>query len=297
MEATGLHPCDHRRKRAATKRLDGDLPKRDHYSEWYDPATGQFVLIDEPYSRAVVSAGRADWAARNKWHLQASSWPGIYFPYRCGFFLASEVSEKFDFDALMRKVDSLPDPVTAEGWAGISVGDHAAFVTPMATSPQDKRRAKAKGTIVRRSSRKTIPYHRDLIGQARRPNGKMALADHQKAGRMIRAALQSRHKPWAVNRPMERLMGTLVDRLYDDVPPRDLADMNDPIDIYYGANSEDEAYIAQASSTQGVVEILTELTNVLRQAYPNCAPLHAAEQNISTAQKITIKAEACSSNG
>jgi hypothetical protein len=294
MEGTGLYPCDQRRKYEATKHLDGDLPRRDHCSEWYDPSTEQFVLVDEPYSRPVVSIERAEWATRNNWHLQASSWPGIYFPYRCGFFVASEVSSKFDFGGLMRKIDALADPVTAESWKGISVRDHALFISPMATTPQDKRRAKAKGTIVRRPSRKTIPYHRDMIGRARKPNGRMTLTDHQQAGRMISAVLQSRHKPWGVNWPMERLMSTLVDWLYEDVSSRELEQIYDPIDIYYGGISEGDTYVAETASTGGVVKILNELTTLLKQTYPDCAPLRAAVQKIDTAIKITNSAEVTS---
>jgi hypothetical protein len=178
MEATGLRPCTYKQAQAATKNLDCDLPEQDHISEWHDPESGRFILIDEPYSRAVVSAERAEWAARNNWHLRSSSWPGMYLPYRCAFFVASGASGTSDFEALMQKIDAIPAPVTAENWKGASAGDHTVFTSPLAISPEDKRRAKAKGTIVPRPSERTTPYLRSFIGQARKPSGAMGIVSH-----------------------------------------------------------------------------------------------------------------------
>lgn len=291
MEATGLRPCDYRRARSHTKKLDGELPEKDHVTEWHDPSTGQFILADEPYIQPIVHPERSDWARRNGWHLRASSWPGMYFPYQCGLFIASEASGEFDFDALMHKIDTIPDPVTAENWQGVSIGDHATFTSPLATTAQDKRRAKAKGVIVPRPSKKTMPYMRSLIGGARKPNGQMPLAEHEQAGRMTRALLQSQCKPWAVNERIDKMNSTLVDWLYADVSPNILNRMTDPVQLYYGELSGDDPYVVQASSTQGVQEILNNLAGLLKRAYPDCAPLRAMVSHIDRALKITRNAQ------
>lgn len=291
MEATGLRPCDDRRHRESTATLDADLPGNDHGSGWLDPATGGFVLVDEPYSDAKVSDERADWASRNGWRIRAAASPGIYYPYRCALFVAAETAGGVDLEALMRQIDALSDPVTADDWSGVSVADHALFCTPLTLSPQDRRRAKAKGTINPRSSSKTVPYHRFLIGAARKPNGKLPLAGHEEAGRMIAAVLQSRHKPWAVNEQMDKLCHTLVDWLYADVPQRDLDRLYDPIDLYYSAAPGD-ALIARAGSAVGVVDILWDLRDLLAKAYPDSAPLRRQIAHITRASKITLKTAA-----
>lgn len=285
MEATGLRPSDYKRARAATKNLDCDLPSQDHVSEWYDPASGRFILVDEPYSSAVVSAERAEWATRNNWRLHASAWAGMYLPYRCALFVASAASGASDFDALLRRIDAIPAPVTAENWEGVSAGDHTLFASPLAISPQDKRRAKAKGTIVPRSSKRTIPYMRSIIGQARKPNGTMTLGEHELAGRMVRALLQSCHKPWAVNDRLDRLQKTLVDWLYEDVPGRQFGD-TDPVDLYYGAIPASDPLVVQAGSTPGVVDMLADLKGLLTNAYPNCAPLRRMTQQVEMSLEI-----------
>jgi hypothetical protein len=289
MEATGLRPSDYKRAQTATQILDCDLPDQDHISEWYDPASGRFILIDEPYSGAVVSAERGEWAVRNNWRLHASAWAGMYLPYRCALFVASDASGASDFDALLQKIDAIPAPVTAESWEGVSAGDHTLFASPLAISLQDKRRAKAKGTIVPRSSKRTIPYIRSFIGQARKPNGTMTLAEHQLAGRMVRALLQSCHKPWAVNDRLDRLQNTLVDWLYADVPERQFGDL-DPVDLYYHAIADNDPLVIKADSTRGVADILADLKELLTNAYPNCAPLRKMTRQVEISLEIIEKA-------
>ena len=292
MEATGLHPCDARRGYEARKGLDSELPENDHGSEWYDPASNQFVLLDEPYTRAEVGADRAAWAKRNGWNLRASSWPGIYFPYLSALFVAADASAKLDFDALMAKIDNIPVPVTADHWPGTSAAGHKVFASPTATRPQDKRRARASGTVVSRPSRKTVPYGRSPVGPARKPNGTMSLAEHQQAGRMTLAVLQSQHKPWAVNEHMNRLMNTLVGWLYEDVPYQELNRLYDPVDIYYGKISEDDIFVTQANSQRGVIEVLTGLGDLLQRSYPDCAPLRKILAKIDMSLTITRMAKA-----
>ncbi|WP_066283925.1 DUF5623 domain-containing protein [Blastomonas sp. CCH1-A6] len=287
MEMTGLRPCDYVEASRAMADLDEELPGNDHSSYLKLPASGQFILIDEPYSGPMVSDERAAWAKRNGWELGAADWHGLYFPYRCTLFVASKRTEDFDFDALVRSINALPAPVTAEHWAGSSMPNHDIFVSPQAATPQDKRRAKAKGTIVARPSRQTLPYHRDMIGYDRKPNGSMTLAQHQLAGRLLGVILQSNSKPGAVNWRVDKLMSVLVDWLYADVPLRLLNALDDPVSLYYGDMSSDDPLFNRANSPSGVESLLIELKGLLEGAYPQCAPLRKLTGRIDTALKIT----------
>jgi hypothetical protein len=287
MEMTGLRPCDYLEASRAMADLDEELPGNDHSSYWKLPASGQFILIDEPYSGPIVSDERAAWAKRNGWELGAADWPGLYFPYRCTLFVASKRTEDFDFDALVRSINALPAPETPEHWAGSSMPNHDIFVSPQAATPQDKRRAKAKGTIVARPSRQTLPYHRDMIGYDRKPNGSMTLAQHQLAGRLLRAILQSNSKPGAVNWRVDKLMSVLVDWLYADLPLRQLNALDDPVSFYYGDMSSDDPLFNRANSPSGVESLLIELKALLESSYPQCAPLRKLTGRIETALKIT----------
>ena len=196
-------------------------------------------------------------------------------------------TEDFDFHALVRTINALPAPETPEHWAGSSMPNHDVFISPQAATPQDKRRAKVKGTIVARPSRQTLPYHRDMIGYDRKPNGSMTLVQHQLAGRLLRAILQSNSKPGAVNWRVDKLMRVLVDWLYADVPHQQLNALDDPIDLYYGDMSPDDPLFSRANSRSGVESLLIELKGLLEGAYPQCAPLRKLTGRIETALKIT----------
>ena len=287
MEQTGLRPCNARDTKRALAGLDEELPGRDHSSHWYEPASGQFIMIDEPYSASRASRERTEWARRNGWDLAAADWPGLYFPYRCAFFVASKQAANFDLGALVGTISAMPAPPTSEHWQGQSAPNHETFVSPLATSPQDKRRAKAKGTVVARSSRQTVPYHRDMLGSARKPNGRMTLEEHRNAGRMIRAVLQSNCKPWSVNRRMDEIMRLLVDWLYVDVTPRELNALPDPIDLYYGEMASNEPLFLRSNSRGGVETILLDLKALLERAYPPSGPLRKLTNRIETSLKIT----------
>ncbi len=287
MEETGLRPCNARDTERALAGLDEELPGRDHSSHWHEPTSGQFIMIDEPYSRSRASRERTEWARRNGWDLAATNWPGLYFPYRCAFFVASKQTADFNFGALVGTINAMPAPQTSEHWQGQSAPNHETCVSLLATSPQDKRRAKAKATIVARPSRQTIPYRRDMLGLARKPNGRMTLAEHQMAGRMIRAVLHSNFKPWAVNQRMDEVMRVLVDWLYEDVAPGKLNALPDPIDLYYGEMPSSDPLFLQAGSRSGVVSMLLDLRALLEGAYPRCAPLRKLTGQIETSLKMT----------
>lgn len=287
MEGTGLRPCTYERARKAKASLDGDLPRQDHGSDWFDPETGHYILIDEPYLDPVVDPERRQWAERNHWHLRAAIWPGIYSPHLCGFFVASPISQGYDFDRLMRRIDALA--VVPRQWDGTSVADHMVFLSPLATTPQDRRRARAKGMIRPEPSVATLPYTGFGTGNRRRPNASMPVSDHRDLGRMIKAILTSQHKPWAVNRRMDRLRSTLEDWLNGEIRGEDLT-RGEFFKIYYGNISDDDPHVATAASTAGVIELLLDVMDRLRLHYVDCAPLRRVESRIGTALKFIERA-------
>jgi hypothetical protein len=287
MEATGLQPCSWRRAREAMPDREDELPGKDHGTEWHDPRTGHVVLLDEPYSAAVVSPERAAWAARNGWHLQASSWPGIYSPSACALFVAAKADSDLDFASLMARIDGLAPPVTAEAWPGVSVLGHETFLSPMAITPQDKRRSRAKGTIYQVSSKTTVPSSARWNAR-RKPVGALGRDTHLEAGRMIMALLYSASKPYAVNKRFETLRCTLEDWLGMETRDEDMS-RREFLDAYYGAFDKDDPLVAEAESSDGVIAMLAKLRAMLTEAYPDCAPLRRLTGRIDTAVKMTSR--------
>lgn len=287
MEATGLEPSGYRNARKATAALDEPLPKSDHSTDWYDPRTGRFVMLDEPYAAAVVSDDRAAWASRNGWHLQASTWPGIYSPGSCPLFVAAAKDDIFDFGALMQQIDGLAPPVIAEHWPGVSDFGHETFVSPMAVTPQDRRRARAKGTTYQQPSKSTEPYS-SMWSSRRKPIGALGIPGHQEAGRLIKALLRSDARPWSVKERLETLRCTLEDWLGKEIEREELSD-RDFVDVYYREIAVNDPFIAVAATSDGVIELLGNLRNKLTQAYPDCAPLRRLTGRIDTAVKFMVR--------
>ncbi|SLK07761.1 DUF5623 domain-containing protein [Novosphingobium mathurense] len=287
MEATGLQPCSWRRAREAMSDREDELPGKDHGTEWHDPRTGHVILLDEPYSPAVVSPERAAWAARNGWHLQASSWPGIYSPFACALFVAAKADGDLDFAALMARIDGLAPPVTADAWPGISVPGHETFLSPMAITPQDKRRSRAKGTVYQVSSKTTVPSSARW-NALRKPVGAFGLDTHVEAGRMIKAVLYSASKPYAVNARFETLRCTLESWLAMEAREEDMS-RREFLDAYYGAFDKGDPMVVEADSSDGVIAMLSKLRAMLTEAYPDCAPLRRLTGRIDTAVKMTAR--------
>ncbi len=285
MEATGLQPCSWRRAREAMPDREEELPGKDHGTEWHDPRTGHVILLDEPYSAAVVSSERAAWAARNGWHMQASSWPGIYSPSACAFFVVAKADGDFDFAALMARIDSLAPPVTADAWPGVSVPGHETFLSPMAITPQDKRRSRARGTVYQVPSKTTVPSSARW-NALRKPVGALGFDTHVEAGRMIKALLYSASKPYGVNARFEALRCTLEDWLAMEAREEDMS-RRDFLDTYYGAFEKEDPLVLEAESAEGVIAMLSKLRAMLTEAYPDCAPLRRLTGRIDTAVKMT----------
>lgn len=287
IEATGLKPSRDYKAAYPNRDHNNRLPKTDHSTDWYDPNTGQFILIDEPYLAPVVDGERAAWAKKHNWHLQTSKWPGMYYPDHSNMFVSTDASTGYDFKGLMAKIDSIPNPVTAENWTGISSKGHDTFFSPLSVSQQDKKRAVAKGTIYRLSSSKTLPMRNwDAPDNERRPNAVMPVESHLIAARLIKAVEQSAAKPWAVNTRLSSIKSKLEDWFFSE-HERNVTDKFDL--FYYGSIDEKDPFVLQAHSSKGVVSLLQRLKDMLQDSYVDCDPLRRMIGKLDTSIKFTSK--------
>lgn len=157
MEHTGLRPT-YKHPKAYPKGLEGDkLPNIDHSTDWVDPASGQYILVDEPYGRAPEETERAAWASRTGWQIIKTSWPGMYNPYSCDLYVAVDGRSGYDLDALAARINGMPAPLVEGNFDGDSSPSWDTFVSPMGTSAQHKRRARCRGTIYPVASATSVP--------------------------------------------------------------------------------------------------------------------------------------------
>ncbi|MET3524415.1 DUF5623 domain-containing protein [Mesorhizobium abyssinicae] len=284
MEHTGLRPPRSSRE-ADPKTLARDqLPGRDHSTSWIDPSSGQFILIDEPYDGAPDKAKRAAWAARTGWSSVKTAWPGMYRPYECDLYIVTDARSGYDLDALAASIDAMPPPLTAESWPGESSPSWDTFVSPLAKTAQDMRRARCRGMIYPSASATSVPYSYQLGSTRRRPIGELSVAGHIEAGSIIKAVLMSRHRPGGVWNRLSPLRSTLEDWLELE---RRRGELDGPefFQVYYGDTVANKDHLERTKSREGLIWMLGELKAQLQRAYSDCAPLrrqlHRIEMSIS----------------
>ena len=272
MDETGLKPATAHAARVAKRDQAETLPRCDHVTFWTDPATNQLVMIDEPYTDPVVTDERRAWSQRQGWDLQVSKWPGMYFPYRSAMFVAARTSASFDFDALMKMIDALPEPVTEDHWEGTSVDNHDVFLSPRAITAQDRRRAKAKGTIFRTATDNTIPMRIWSPRNNRKPNAVMPLQVHQELGRAIKSLVVVGLLDIGYSVRLNLLRSELEDWMGFEHYHPNTKDF-DFIGVYYDGIDDDDEYVRRAQTREGRIKILGSVRHALTSYYPDCAPL------------------------
>ena len=288
MEYTGLRPwLDNKAK---PKFLDDDqLPNRDHSTNWVHPATGAFVLIDEPYRPAPDDEARSNWAQRHGWRVVKTTWPGMYYPYSCDLFVVADTGTALDIDSLVGAINGMPEPDAADQWSGESASDWETFVSPLAATPQDIRRARARGTIYPTSSAATVPYSYSVNSDRRRPAAKMGIPGHVAAGHILKAVLGARNRPFSVYTRLNRVRSTLEDWMTMEIARNEL-DGPEYFEVYYTDTEADQPFQKAAETHAGIVDMLMELDGQLRKAYPNCAPLRELLHRIDMSIRLVSKA-------
>ncbi|WMT87052.1 DUF5623 domain-containing protein [Pelagibacterium sp. 26DY04] len=286
MEHTGLQPRP--RKWKSYKEAIGKLPYSDHPTEWIEIKTGQMILVDEPYSIAPNSVERAEWAAKHGWDVKKSTWPGMYFPYNCDLYVASDVSNGYNLDHLLATIDAMPKPLVESDWSGESSNSWDTFTSPKAHTPQDLRRARPRGTIFPTATSTSVPYSFSMGTRRRRPKGALGVAGHIEAGSIIKAVMSSGQRPWGVYTRLNTLRSNLEDWMSLEIGPKEL-EGPEFFDVYYRATASDAPFEKAAATRQGVIDLLLTLKSILQAAYPDSAPLRREIKRVDMAVQLTKK--------
>lgn len=294
MERTGLHPSREYLKAYPEKSYENRMPDSDHSTDWVDPATGQIIVIDEPYSGVPDEDKRAAWAARHNWCIAKTSWPGMYYPYSCDLYVATDGATSYEFDALVEKINTMPIPLLAENWSGDSVTSWETFLSPCAKSSQDIRRARCRGMIYPNASATTVPYSYNRGSLRRRPNGELGVEGHREAGRMIKAVLASKARPYSVYTRIDSVRCVLEDWMGLEIG-HDRLEGQEFFNVYYHELEEGDPLWEKVKSHDDVIAILEALSHKLKAAYPDCAPLRKHIKRIDMSVTFVRKMKAARS--
>ena len=219
--------------------------------------------------------------------MQASQWPGMYYPDMSHMFVSTDASTGYDFKGLMAKIDQIPYPLTEDTYPGVSTEGLDTFYSPQCVTSQDKKRAVAKGTLYRAPSSKTVPMRSwNAPDNERRPNAVMSVESHLLAAKMIIAIQQSEAKPWGVYNRLSSIKSKLEDWFFSEHD----SEVTNQFDlIYYDKIDNNDPIVLQAQSAHGVISLLQKLKDTLLDAYVDCEPLRRMIGKLDTSIKLTSK--------
>lgn len=291
MEHTALRQAPYQSRPLRRDRVLRELPGKDHSSHWVDPRTGTFVLVDEPYSDRSRDGERAAWARRHGWEILKTDWPGMYNPYACDLYIAAESTVEYFLARLKTKIEATPAHPLERLWDGVSDPSWTTFVSPLAATPQDHRRARCRGTIFPTESATTLPCSYNVGTSRRRPRGELGIEGHRQVGRMIKAVLHSDQRPWSVHQRMNSLRSTLEDWLGMEIGSQALQGP-EFFEVYYHELDIGDPYVDLARTRAGLLTMLSDIRQRLTTAYPDCAPLRRQLRRIDFSSAVIGRARA-----
>jgi hypothetical protein len=204
----------------------------------------------------------------------------MYRPYECDLYIVMEGRFSAELAELRSKIEAMPPPLLEENWPGESVPSWETFLSPKATTPQDARRARCRGTIYPAASKTTEPYSYSLGVTRRRPAGKMKIEQHIHAGGIIKAVLGSGVANSGAYFRLNSLRSTLEDWMSMEIGRNDLQGP-EFFEVYYSEAPADAAFWDLARTRDGVLSMLEDLKKLLADTYPDCAPLRRQINKIS----------------
>ena len=286
MEATGLRLSAGHSRAYPRGNVANAVPGKDHYSEWYDPATKVYVFVDEPYSgdEQGIPEDRLAWARKHGWEIVRTSWAGMYYPEGdCALYLAADNQKGFSLAASLAALDSLPPPIVEANWNGESGPVVPPFFSPAAKAKAEAPRPTPQ-THGKRSPPATVPYRMVLQRtERRRPAKRMPIEAHAEVGERLKSVIaQCRARRGVYNR-LNRVRCDLDDWVQCEHSRAALSDEKF-FDLYYHEDSGAYAdrTTGQALTNPHIVD-LEHAKQLLTQHYPDCAPLRAMLKNIDAA--------------
>ena len=260
MEATGLQPVSTQRYRDLLQSAR-ETPGRDHISQWFDPATGGCLLLNEPYAarHEHSSAERLDWLERHGLQIVAPEWEGIYFPGACVPSLIGPDGALLQrVAATLAKVEPVTEPETWPHETGLCGED---FVSP-------KRQADAKPRRPRpgpswREHKGATPYGgRAGIPSSWRPTKSMPFELHQMLGHLMQKLCGG--FSWRASKKLSVARSQL-----EDWSILEHKDQHEDVvyDLYYGRRST-----SVCSTNAERLETLMTARAIVDRGYGDCKP-------------------------
>lgn len=259
MEATGLQPVS-TRKYDEISLLMTSLPGNDHLSDWFDPETGSYVCLDEPYVDSIRrrSAEREHWLERNGLVMLAPKWEGIYVPGKCSPCLISR--DQLLLERLAGAMANIEPVAEPEVWPHETGRCNDDFVSPGRQADAKPRRRRPGPSWSDRNG--ATPYGgAPGIPSRWRPTKAMPFHLHKKLGPLMQRL------SWGFSPRVQRKLEAARSDLENWSISEHKDQHDDVYDIYYGG-----PHSFFDGTNQERLDALTAARTVVCQGYDDCKP-------------------------
>lgn len=262
MDATGLRPVTTQAYARQMHVLDR-MPAKDHASEWFDPGSGAWLFLDEPYELAMKAARerRTEWLTRNRLHEVKPAWGGLYLPGECPPYLIS--NDPVQLDAVAARLAKLQTFLVPDPWPFESGSNGVDFVSPMREAAGKPRRSRPGPSYFDHKGAR--PYGgAPGIKSRRRPIQPMPLESHRVVGEFFQR-LSGHGLPWRLSNKVGRQRALLEDWAIFELRDHAGGDVTD--DLYYGGPSR-----STFPSRAAMLESLVQVRALIVAGYNECKP-------------------------
>ncbi|MBQ2647313.1 MAG: DUF5623 domain-containing protein [Achromobacter sp.] len=288
MEATGLQPVSTKKFDAIASVLNG-MPGRDHNSDWFDPVSGSYVCLDEPYAAEVkrMEAKRAHWLQSNGFKMVVPKWEGIYYAGECIPLLIG-----LDGALLQRVADALANlrpVVEPHPWPHETGRCNDDFVSPQREADAKPRRRRPGPSYGEYNG--AVPYGGQTgIPSRWRPAKAMAIELHLQLAPLMRGL-----SAIGFSSRVHSKLGAARSELDNWWPLEHRDEQGRALDdIYYGG-----PIAVCGDSDMERLAMLTEARSIVVRGYDDCKPrrtlLAAFDAGIAELQKVERNRAAASS--
>lgn len=275
MDATRLVPSQSHSRAYPGSSAANMIPGEDHSTIWYYPPTRGYVIADEPYQDAADARhdDRGRWLQQHGYMFEKPMWKGMYNPGGSARLFLFAAPRKVPLKVLSQALTPGLSCPTPEQWPGVSGSMEVDFLSPMQEQGQAAVK-KVAPLMARKTAGATVGYVQTFVGPQRRPKAQMSMARHKEIGTLLKEVLARTALRAGVYKRLDWVRSELDEWLMREYTPAELP-FDEFSDVYYHGPSETRAYALDAKELVVHGARIDHVASLLRQSYPECAPVQA----------------------
>ncbi|MCY1351518.1 hypothetical protein D9M69_377860 [compost metagenome] len=241
----------------------GRVPKADHMTEWEDPQSGDWLLLDEPYL-SPVPGFRKEWLQEHGLYQVAPRWPGLYYPGMADPYLISPSQELVA--RVQTQVEGIPDSAYPMGMPQ-EMAYNSKFISPARLASGKPRRQRTMPSIGFRNG--AVAYGgAPGVRSKWRPARGMSLEMHTTIGPILHKLCNSSTRTAGVTARIYARLNQVRSRLEDWAFMEHPGGITAEVDakLYYGPA------VDGYTTPQDTLKAIETVRDLLLRGYEECKP-------------------------